>query len=360
LEKNWKTFPKSEKKERGEPKHQCGYCKRREVIQKYLAMSFFYLCPLNKIVYICKSENKNTVIMKKNFVMAVLACISGSCSLLGQEEMNTFKYKTGECTVYLLSEGQNRGNKSILLNATSEMIQKTVPDGIFPSAINAFLVQTPVENILIDAGFGREIDAELKTIGITATDIHKIFLTHMHGDHIGGLLINDQPRFEKARLYIPQPEYDYWMSDEAMNRLPKNNRSGFVMARKVIEIYKDKILLFTPGTFDNLEKPLATEIHAVGAYGHTPGHTMYLLNSNHQQLLIWGDLTHAMAIQMPYPQVAVTYDVNPELAVQSRVETLKYVVKHKIAIAGMHIAYPAIGKVEQHDGSAYRFIPEKE
>jgi glyoxylase-like metal-dependent hydrolase (beta-lactamase superfamily II) len=297
--------------------------------------------------------------MKKNFIIVILACISSSCSLSGQEDIDMFKYKIGDCTLYLLSEGQNRGNKSILLNATSEMMQKTISDGTFPNATNAFLLQTPTENILIDAGFGRKIDAQLKTVGLVSADIHKIFLTHMHGDHIGGLLINDKPRFEIAMLYIPQPEYDYWMSDEAMNKLPASNRSGFVMARKVIEIYKDRISLFMPGTFDDFGKPLTAEIHAIGAYGHTPGHTMFLIESNQQKLLVWGDLTHAMAIQMPYPQVAVTYDVNPEWAVQSRAEILKYVAQHKITIAGMHIAYPSIGNIEQADEAGYRFVPAK-
>jgi glyoxylase-like metal-dependent hydrolase (beta-lactamase superfamily II) len=273
--------------------------------------------------------------------------------------MNMFRYQIGECAVYLLSEGQNNGNKSVLLNATAEMMQKTIPNGVFLNATNAFLIQTSTENILIDAGFGRKIDEELKTIGVISADIDKVFLTHMHGDHIGGLLIGDKPRFVKASLYISQMEYDYWMNDEAMNRLPENNRSGFTMARKVIEIYKDRILLFSPGTFVHWGKPLTTEIHPIAAYGHTPGHTMFLIESNHQQLLIWGDITHAMAIQIPYPKVAVTYDINPELAVQSRIETLKYVVQHKIPVAGMHIAYPSIGNIEQDGDTAYRFIPVK-
>ncbi|MDR2408168.1 MAG: hypothetical protein LBE13_08660, partial [Bacteroidales bacterium] len=106
--------------------------------------------------------------MKKSLIMLVLVSISSSCSLLGQEDMDIFKYKVGECTVYLLSEGESNGNKSILLKATDEMLQKTIPNGVFPNGTNAFLVQTPVENILIDAGFGRKIDVELKTIGISA------------------------------------------------------------------------------------------------------------------------------------------------------------------------------------------------
>jgi glyoxylase-like metal-dependent hydrolase (beta-lactamase superfamily II) len=257
----------------------------------------------------------------------------------------------------MFSEGQNEGNESVLLNATPEMKQKTMPNGVYPTATNMFLVRTPTENILIDAGFGRKIDAQLETIGITAEDIHKIFLTHMHGDHVGGLLLNDEPRFKNATLYIPLPEHSYWANTEIMYSFPIEKRSGFFMAKKVMEAYRHNILLFEPGVLNSVIKPLTTEIHAIAAYGHTPGHTLYMIESERQKLLIWGDLTHAMAIQMPYPQVAVTYDTDPETAVRSRVEILEYVTQHAITIAGMHVAYPAIGNIKRNEESGYRFIP---
>jgi hypothetical protein len=73
-------------------------------------------------------------------------------------------------------------------------------------------------------------------------------------------------------------------------------------------------------------------------------------------MLIWGDLTHAMAVQMPYPKVAVTYDVNPDAAVESRLKILNYIVKNKIPVAGMHIAYPAMGKINAK-GDGFEFLP---
>jgi glyoxylase-like metal-dependent hydrolase (beta-lactamase superfamily II) len=95
----------------------------------------------------------------------------------------------------------------------------------------------------------------------------------------------------------------------------------------------------------------------LATYGHTPGHTSFLIESKESKLLIWGDLTHAMAIQMPYPQVAVTYDVNPEGAVQSRKAVLTYVSENHIPVAGMHIAYPAIGEIKSISDGGYQFLP---
>ena len=75
-------------------------------------------------------------------------------------------------------------------------------------------------------------------------------------------------------------------------------------------------------------------------------------------LLIWGDLTHAMAVQMPHPELAMTYDTNPEKAVQSRLLVLQLVSRYKIPVAGIHITYPGIGTIEKSE-PGYLFTPMK-
>jgi hypothetical protein len=80
------------------------------------------------------------------------------------------------------------------------------------------------------------------------------------------------------------------------------------------------------------------------------------LSDGNDKLLIWGDLTHAMKIQMPCPEVAVTYDVNPEVAVKSRKKILEFVSKNKIPVAGMHISYPGIGSVSSNNSGGYIFV----
>ena len=282
----------------------------------------------------------------KNLLKIILAGMLFTNCSFAQETKNVFKHMVGDCEVVLLSDGQSQGKVDILIGTTASMLEECMPDGTFPNAYNAFLVKTPGKNILIDTGIGAKLFDNLESININPLDIDAILITHMHGDHIGGLLKDGQVTFPNAELYIAQPEYDYWMSDEAAEKVPEAFRGGFKQARDVIEAYKDKLKLFETSSFDGDVKELMPFIVAVSAPGHTPGHTMYMLSSNDNQMLFWGDVAHAMVIQMPYPEVAVTYDVDPKQAIETRKKTLEYVSKNNIQIAGMHIPFPAMGKIE--------------
>lgn len=264
-----------------------------------------------------------------------------------QNAENVFSYKAGLFEITLLSESQGQGNKSILIGAAPEMLQKYAPEGTFPNGTNAFFVKTPDTNILVDAGFGRNLFNNLQTIGISPEQVDVVLLTHMHGDHIGGMLRDGKPSFPNAEVYLAQPEHDYWV-----------NESRGQQAQDVIAAYKNKLHLFQPVEAGEKGIPLVAGIQGIAAYGHTPGHTAFLLESDNEKLLIWGDLTHAMAIQMPYPQVAVTYDVNPGDAIAYRKKLLEYTEKNKIPVAGMHIAFPGIGVVTKDAASGgYTFTP---
>lgn len=298
-----------------------------------------------------KSKNKQIAML---FLFSFLLF---SLSMRAQEDKNeVITFDVGSFTITLLSEGQQQGKTSILIGATDEILKQTAPEGSFPNATNAFLVETGDRTILFDTGHGRRLFDNLKSCKKTPEDIDIIMLTHMHGDHIGGLLREGEKSFPSATLYIPQPEHDYWMSDKEMKKMPENRRGGFVQARKVIEAYKDRLQLFTPVDID-ASTELLPGVCGIAAYGHTPGHTGFLLESAGAKLFIWGDLTHAMAIQMPYPEVAVTYDVDPAEATQSRQRLLKYMADHKIRIAGMHIPYPAIGNVKIRETGGYQYAP---
>ncbi|MDR2863465.1 MAG: hypothetical protein LBV54_06300, partial [Puniceicoccales bacterium] len=133
---------------------------------------------------------------------------------------------------------------------------------------------------------------------------------------------------------------------------------------QVVAAYKERLHFIEPAALGAASRrlplfPEGVDIRAIAAYGHTPGHTVYLVESKGKQLLIWADLTHAMAVQMPFPQVAVTYDVDPAQAVVARKAVLAYVAANKIPVAGMHIAHPSMGTVSAAPGAegGYTFTP---
>lgn len=290
--------------------------------------------------------------MKKVSLLIALSFLASISFSFAQE---TVSYKVGMCEIILLSDMQGENRSSILIGATPEMIDEYIPTGSFQNAVNAFLVKMPRKNILIDAGYGRKLLENLNSKGITPEQIDMIFLTHMHKDHIGGLLNGNNVVFPNAELYISEPEYEYWTSDEAMLQLPEDKHDGFLQARRVISTYP--VTLFQPNTLGVDFGSIYLGIQAIAAYGHTPGHTMYLIESGDENLLIWGDLTHAIDIQMPYPGVAVTYDSNPDEAIISRKKTLEYITGKNIPVAGMHIAFPGMGNVKQTLSGGYEFIP---
>jgi glyoxylase-like metal-dependent hydrolase (beta-lactamase superfamily II) len=290
--------------------------------------------------------------MNMRTVIGLLMIVNLLCMTVktnAQSAENVFTYRVGLFEVNTLAESIGQGNKGILIDATAEMLQKYAPEGTFPNGTNAFFIKTADMNILVDAGYGRNLFTNLKAVGIEPEHIDIVLLTHMHGDHIGGMLRDGKPSFPNAQLYLSQKEHDYWAAD-----------SRGEQARNVLTAYKSKLHLFQPTEISQKAMPLLPGISAIAAYGHTPGHTAFMVESDNKQLLIWGDVTHAMAIQMPYPQIAVTYDVNPKDAITYRKAILEYVSKNKIPVAGAHITFPGIGAVTPDPSSGgYFFTPAK-
>ena len=279
-------------------------------------------------------------------VIALLSLIAvlSSAAFSHAAANEIFTLNVGDFKVSMLSEAQRESDLSILIGASKDDIAKFIPTEKYPSAVAAFLIQSPDGAFMADTGFGREIPRLLNSLGVEMEDVKAVFLTHAHGDHTGGLLADERPAFPNAKVIVSRIEYDW--SEQLRATLGK---------------YGDKFEIITPGTLESGGLQLMKGISAIEAYGHTPGHTVFMIESGGQKLLIWGDLTHAMAIQMPRPAVSVTYDSDPAAAAAVRQKVLKYVSENKIPIAGMHVAYPGIGDVspDSENSGGYKFVPKK-
>lgn len=214
---------------------------------------------------------------------------------------------------------------SLFPDASPELIDSLSLQAGIPSTISVFLVETDSLQILFDTGLGAEnsqLQVHLKQLGISPEDIQYIYLTHFHGDHIGGMLQNDSVVFPNAQIYASKKEYEGWM------KMPEEKK---VQVVKTMEAYKDRLHLFDFG------ETLPGDVMTCDACGHTPGHTVYQIGT----LLIMGDLIHGAALQIPHPEICATYDMDKEAAIKARKQYLQEADENQFVMAGMHLPAPA-------------------
>ena len=263
----------------------------------------------------------------------------------------TTVYKLGDIEMIAVRDQISERSRDLLIGDAGH-IARLMPETKTVGALNVFVVKTKESITLIDTGWGAprgQALENLKQIGITPDMIDTILFTHLHGDHVSGLLTEGKPIFPHAVIYVPAAEYAYWFNDSEMSK--SANKAGFTLARQGILAYGGRVRTFESGV------EVIPGITAIDEAGHTPGHVGYLVKSNDKQLLVWGDLTHFTEVQLAAPGIAVKYDVDPKQAIASRQAILTWVADARIPVAGMHIVYPGVGWVHAEDSHSYVFEP---
>ncbi|WP_232462232.1 MBL fold metallo-hydrolase [Neisseria chenwenguii] len=177
--------------------------------------------------------------------------------------------------------------------------------------------------------------------------------THMHADHINGIVHKGKRVFKNATVYLPNQEKAFWI-DTPIAKLPAEIQPYVKLAHYAVEPYikAGKVKYYNSGG------EVLAGVKSIPLFGHTPGHSGFEFTSKGEKILVWGDIMHNHAVQMAHPEVAIEFDANADAARKTRQEFLPKVAASKILVAGAHLPFPGLGHIQmEKDGKGYRWIP---
>jgi len=270
-----------------------------------------------------------------------------------------YKIRVGDIEVYSLSDGTVDIDAEKLFKnnepgRSTKILEEQFMTNPVEVCINVFLLKIGSKIILIDSGAGEllgtsagHLTKSLKSIGITPNDITDILLTHIHGDHSGGLVVKGEKVFPNAIIHVNKKEIDFWLDKENVTKTSLDkmgaNPQTFENAEKMIKPYMTdgQVLVFNETGIEVLP-----HIYTYSIGGHTPGHTIYVLKNKSEELFFWGDIVHIGAIQLVDPNIPDDFDVDSLLSGIARNTFLKKAVDGKFLIAAAHVSFPGFGRLK--------------
>lgn len=272
------------------------------------------------------------------------------------------RLSVGSVKVTVVSDGQGPLPAMQLLQGRKDLIEQALRSQSLGEVVltshNSFVIDNGKKVILVDAGGGSLIGpnfgkllGNFSAAGYQPEQISEILLTHLHADHAGGLMQGSQRSFPNAIVRVNRLDADFWLSPKERQSAPEAGKRAFDSAMASLRPYLNAKKL---EVFDG-ETELGNGIIARPAYGHTPGHTMYEVNSDGQQMLLWGDIVHVAAVQFPNPDVTIGFDSEKDVARLEHWRMFSELAKSGQLVGGAHLPFPGIGRVRDTANSGYVF-----
>ncbi|WP_373885775.1 MBL fold metallo-hydrolase [Acinetobacter sp. TUM15071] len=279
-----------------------------------------------------------------------------------------FLQPVGNLKVTALFDGELGLPRSDLLGISTEKANQLFKENFVPvdehnhivTDFSAYLVQTPTQNILIDAGtakcFGPSlgyVPENLKKAGVQPEQIDTILITHAHPDHLCGITLDGTMAYPNAKVYLAKEDVDYWTSTENEAKASDFFKPLFKMTRDALKPYQQagQLIAFTKDSFK------VPNVELITTHGHTEGHSSYLVDGqNGQKFLGLGDVVHYAAVQFPYPEASYKPDTSFQHAIAVRKNIFEQAYQNQWWIGAAHVAFPGIGHIGKNS-KGYQWIP---
>jgi glyoxylase-like metal-dependent hydrolase (beta-lactamase superfamily II) len=235
-------------------------------------------------------------------------------------------------------------NEIFGLNASPEAFADAAARAFIPTDKAQFfftptVVNTGAELVLFDTGLNPGgITEALASAGYTPDQVDVVVLTHMHGDHIGGLMGESGPTFANARYVTGAIEHNHWSGTD---------NEGFA---KSVKPLSDKMTMLDDGD------SVVSGISAVAAFGHTPGHMAFRIESEGRNLMLIADAANHFVWSLAHPDWEVRFDADKAAAATTRRALLGMIATERMPMIGYHMPFPALGYVAA-ESEGFRYVP---
>jgi glyoxylase-like metal-dependent hydrolase (beta-lactamase superfamily II) len=229
------------------------------------------------------------------------------------------------------------------------------PTDTFHLDQDPLLVKGADRVLLFDTGAGSnfgptagQLSQSLQDAGVDAQSVTDIFISHVHGDHVGGIVNADGAlAFPNAKIHLSKPEWKF------LTGLGAKQAAGIGVKNydALIKAMKPKVEAFTPGA-----ELLPGMVKAVEIKGHTPGHSGYRITSGGDSLLYIGDTMHSSIVSVQKPDWPMSFDADQKTGAASREALLAELATSGQRVYAVHFPFPSLGTIEKR-GEGYVWNP---
>lgn len=224
--------------------------------------------------------------------------------------------------------------------------------------VTCHILQLGDRQVMIDSGAGTSfgpttgrLAETLAVLGIDPAGITDVLLTHLHPDHVGGLLGAEGPVFPNATIHLDAAELAWWTDPAQPATAPDLVKPFFQVAQGFAASYRDHLQTF------NGEAEVLPGIRSLALPGHTVGHRGYHLAAGSEELIVAGDAVVFAAFQFVHPEATSLADTDPAVAIATRRALLDRASSDRLLLAATHLPFPGFGHVERR-GEAFAWVPE--